>query len=187
MSNARADGRVAKARPSAGALALADGAQVLWHGVDAVELSWTVPCRLRLSQGAPDQLDQTLTMLKRRAVQERRRVESGWSFDAGDGPDPLMVHAEALLRSPYALQCASFLLRVNFESPTRPRAVVQLRTALLHRLGAHAAVLAVSRWLDVHLLPLVDGRVAQARPRAWPASHRPHGRRLRRDPDADAS
>lgn len=73
-----------------------------------------------------------------------------------------MMHAEALLRSPYALQCASFLLRVNFESPTRPRAVVQLRTALLQRLGAHAAVLRVSRWLDEHLLPLVDGRVAHA-------------------------
>lgn len=72
MSTVHLGGPVADADPVVGALALADGGHVLWHGVDAVKLSWTVPCRLRLSQDAPDQLDQTLTTLKRQAVQEPR-------------------------------------------------------------------------------------------------------------------
>jgi hypothetical protein len=66
-------------------------------------------------------------------------VESGWHFDTGTGPDPLMVHAEVLLRSPYALQCAAFLLRVNFESASRPRAVIHVRSHYLQQVGALAA------------------------------------------------
>ena len=130
-----------------------------WHGVDAVELSLTVPCRRRLATDPPDQLDQRLDGLKRRAVEERRRVQSGWCFDDGHGPDPLMVHSTPLLGSPYALQCAAFLLRVNFETPSRPRAVFQLRSAYLQDVGARSAVDAVCRWAESELVPLIDVRV----------------------------
>jgi hypothetical protein len=145
-------------------LRLTESAGVVWHGVDAVELSLTIPCRRRLAGDPPDALDGKLVGLKRDAVEQRQRVESGWHFETVSGPDPLMVHAEALLRSPYALQCASFLLRVNFESASRPRAVFHLRSHYLQQVGALAAVRAVTAWAEEHLLPLITGRVQGAEP-----------------------
>jgi hypothetical protein len=144
---------------------LVGSACVLWHGVDAIELSWTVPCRRRLPEDPPDRLEQQLEVLKRQGAAQRQRIESGWFF-TGDGeePDPLMVHTQGLLGAPYALQCAAFLLRVNHESSTRPRAMLQLRSHFIQQVGAREAVRRVCEWTTANLLDLIDGRVDLAEP-----------------------
>jgi hypothetical protein len=153
---------VSRTGPQVSELKPATSGLVLWHGVDAIELSWAVPCRHRLSEDPPDALEQQLYQLKRDAREAHARIESGLQFDDGDGPDPLMVHTQSLLGSPYALQCGSFLLRVNDERSTRPRAVIQLRSHYIQRLGAVEATRRVMSWTDQHLLPLLDHRVPNA-------------------------
>jgi hypothetical protein len=140
---------------------LADGVVLLWHGVDAAELSWTVPSRPRLTNDPPDHLEQRLATLQQQAVAQGRRIESGWAFE-DLGSDPVMVHTRGVLSSPYALQCAAFLVRVNHEAPSGVRAVVQLRSHYIQRVGPEQAIRNVREWVDKHLLPLVDGRIRDA-------------------------
>lgn len=143
---------------------LTDRVWVAARTVDAIELSWTVPTRFALASDPPDQLEQALTSLRQGSKELGHRTESGWHFDDHHGPDPLMVHERELLGSPFALQCASFLIRINHASSSRPRAVLQLRPALLIRLGAVEAYRQVTAWVDSNLLPLVDGQIPGTEP-----------------------
>ncbi|MBX5441605.1 MAG: hypothetical protein IRZ32_08775 [Solirubrobacteraceae bacterium] len=146
---------------------LADGAVLLSHHVDALELSCAVEHVPSALGGRPECLDLHLAGYQDLARRSPRGpVASGWTWDEGPVREPVLVHPGGLRQGRrYALESPDWLVLVAAPRSVAARIVVQLRADYLLRVGPLHAYHAARAWVERHLVPMLGGLTADNQPR----------------------
>lgn len=146
---------------------LADGAALLSHHVDALELSCAVEHVPSALGGRPERLDLHLAGYQNLARRSPRGpVPSGWTWDEGPVREPVLVHPGGLRQGRrYALESPDWLALVAAPRSVAARIVVQLRAEYLLRVGPLHAYHAARAWVDRHLVPMLGGLTDDTPPR----------------------
>jgi len=149
---------------------LSDGAVLLGQHVDGLELAWEPPQYKRYGHEPADGLEASLDAYRSSAQDDPARfATTEWPFTVETETEPVVVRPHGVRRSPYQLECRSWLLGVNRDGKPGPRGFVQLRASYLASVGALTGFRDVRAWTNANLLPLV-GRTPHGLSTTWRVS-----------------
>lgn len=144
---------------------LANGARLLSHHVDGLELSCQVAQVPLLLRGDPDGLEPLLARLQDSARSTVPSAPAASPFTWGERAERVVVMPHATRRGArFRLDSDDWSFFVAAVGSVLPRFTVQLRADYLLDVGPVAAYDAVRTWCEGMVLPLVGGRPPEDTP-----------------------